>query len=54
MSLELILIIHPRYLPARRLQSCANVLRATARMTFWGALAIALIAGTGKLFGSVA
>jgi vacuolar iron transporter family protein len=28
----------------------ANVLRATARVTFWGALAMALTAGIGKLF----
>ena len=32
----------------------ANVLRATARVTFWGALAMALTAGIGKLFGTVA
>ena len=31
----------------------ANVLRATARVTFWGALAMALTAGIGKLFGVV-
>ena len=31
----------------------ANVLRATARMTFWGALAMALTAGIGKLFGTI-
>ena len=31
----------------------ANVLRATARVTFWGALAMALTAGIGKLFGAV-
>jgi VIT1/CCC1 family predicted Fe2+/Mn2+ transporter len=31
----------------------ANVLRATARATFWGALAMALTAGIGKLFGTV-
>jgi VIT1/CCC1 family predicted Fe2+/Mn2+ transporter len=31
----------------------ANVLRATARVTFWGALAMALTAGVGKLFGAV-
>jgi vacuolar iron transporter family protein len=30
----------------------ANVLRATARVTFWGALAMALTAGIGKLFGA--
>jgi VIT1/CCC1 family predicted Fe2+/Mn2+ transporter len=30
----------------------ANVLRATARVTFWGALAMALTAGIGKLFGT--
>ena len=31
----------------------ANVLRATARVTFWGALAMALTAGIGKLVGTV-
>jgi putative ATP-binding cassette transporter len=31
----------------------ANVRRATARVTFWGALAMALTAGIGKLVGSV-
>ena len=31
----------------------ANILRATARVTFWGALAMALTAGIGKLFGTV-
>jgi VIT1/CCC1 family predicted Fe2+/Mn2+ transporter len=31
----------------------ANVLRATARVTFWGAAAIALTAGIGALFGTV-
>jgi len=31
----------------------ANVLRATARVTFWGALAMALTAGIGKIFGPV-
>jgi len=31
----------------------ANILRATARVTFWGALAMALTAGIGKLFGAV-
>ena len=31
----------------------ANVLRATARVTFWGALAMALTAGIGKVFGTV-
>ena len=31
----------------------ANVLRATARVTFWGALAMAFTAGIGKLFGAV-
>src|ERR1700693_3853896 len=31
----------------------ANVLRATARVTFWGALAMALTAGIGKLFGTI-
>ena len=30
----------------------ANVLRATARVTFWGALAMALTAGIGKVFGT--
>ena len=31
----------------------ADVLRATVRVTFWGALAMALTAGIGKLFGTV-
>jgi len=31
----------------------ANVLRATARVTFWDALAMALTAGIGKIFGTV-
>jgi vacuolar iron transporter family protein len=31
----------------------ANILRATARVTFWGALAMALTAGIGKLFGTI-
>ena len=31
----------------------ANILRATARVTFWGALAMALTAGIGKLVGAV-
>jgi VIT1/CCC1 family predicted Fe2+/Mn2+ transporter len=31
----------------------AHVLRATTRVTFWGALAMALTAGIGKLFGTV-
>jgi VIT1/CCC1 family predicted Fe2+/Mn2+ transporter len=31
----------------------ANVWRATARVTFWGALAMALTAGIGRLFGAV-
>ncbi|MGZ5907062.1 MAG: VIT1/CCC1 transporter family protein [Reyranella sp.] len=31
----------------------ANVWRATARVTFWGALAMAVTAGIGKLFGTV-
>src|SRR5690349_18758751 len=31
----------------------ANIWRATVRMTFWGALAMALTAGIGKLFGTV-
>jgi VIT1/CCC1 family predicted Fe2+/Mn2+ transporter len=30
----------------------ANVLRATARVTFWGALAMALTASIGKVFGA--
>jgi len=32
----------------------ANILRATLRVTFWGALALGITAGIGKLFGSVA
>jgi VIT1/CCC1 family predicted Fe2+/Mn2+ transporter len=31
----------------------ANVMHATARVTFWGALAMALTAGIGKLVGAV-
>ncbi len=31
----------------------ANVLRATIRVTFWGALAMAVTAGVGRLFGAV-
>jgi vacuolar iron transporter family protein len=31
----------------------ANVARATARVAFWGALAMVLTAGIGKLFGAV-
>jgi VIT1/CCC1 family predicted Fe2+/Mn2+ transporter len=31
----------------------ARVLRATARVTFWGALAMALTAGIGRLFGTI-
>ena len=31
----------------------ANIFRATARVTFWGALALALTAGIGKIFGTV-
>ena len=31
----------------------ANILRATVRVTFWGALAMALTAGIGKIFGTV-
>ncbi len=31
----------------------ADVVRATVRVTFWGALAIAATAGIGRLFGTV-
>ena len=31
----------------------ANVIRATLRVTFWGALAMALTAGIGAIFGTV-
>lgn len=31
----------------------ANILRATVRMTFWGALAMAITAGVGKCFVAV-
>jgi vacuolar iron transporter family protein len=31
----------------------ANLLRATARVTFWGALAMALTVGIGVMFGTV-
>jgi VIT1/CCC1 family predicted Fe2+/Mn2+ transporter len=30
----------------------ANIMRATLRVTFWGAFAMALTAGIGKLFGA--
>jgi vacuolar iron transporter family protein len=31
----------------------ANIPRATLRVTFWGALALGITAGIGKLFGTV-
>jgi VIT1/CCC1 family predicted Fe2+/Mn2+ transporter len=31
----------------------ADVVRATARVTFWGALAMLATAGIGKIFGTV-
>jgi VIT1/CCC1 family predicted Fe2+/Mn2+ transporter len=31
----------------------ANILRATIRVTFWGALALLFTAGIGRLFGTV-
>ena len=31
----------------------ANIMRAITRVTFWGALAMAITAGIGKLFGAV-
>jgi VIT1/CCC1 family predicted Fe2+/Mn2+ transporter len=31
----------------------ADVLKATARVTFWGALAMGLTAGIGAIFGTV-
>jgi vacuolar iron transporter family protein len=31
----------------------ANILRATTRVTFWGALALGITASTGKLFGAL-
>jgi vacuolar iron transporter family protein len=31
----------------------ANLLRATARVTFWGAAALAITAGIGRLFGTI-
>ena len=31
----------------------ANIFKATARVTFWGAMAMALTAGIGTLFGTV-
>ena len=31
----------------------ANIVRATFRVTFWGALAMALTAGIGSIFGTV-
>ena len=37
----------------RRTSRWRDVLRGTARVTFWGALAMAITAGIGKLFGTV-
>jgi VIT1/CCC1 family predicted Fe2+/Mn2+ transporter len=31
----------------------ANIWRATLRVTFWGALALGITAGIGKLFGTI-
>jgi hypothetical protein len=31
----------------------ADIMRATARVTFWGALAMVATAGIGKFFGAV-
>jgi VIT1/CCC1 family predicted Fe2+/Mn2+ transporter len=31
----------------------ANIMRATLRVTFWGALALGMTAGIGKLFGTI-
>lgn len=31
----------------------ANIVRATVRVTFWGALAMSLTAGIGSIFGTV-
>ena len=31
----------------------ANILRATVRVTFWGALALGVTAGIGKVFGTI-
>ena len=31
----------------------ANILRTTLRVTFWGALALGITAGIGKLFGTI-
>ena len=31
----------------------ANMLRATVRVTFWGALALGVTAGIGKVFGTI-
>ena len=31
----------------------ANILRATLRVTFWGAMALGITAGIGKLFGTI-
>jgi len=31
----------------------ASMLRATIRVTFWGALALGVTAGIGKLFGAI-
>jgi VIT1/CCC1 family predicted Fe2+/Mn2+ transporter len=31
----------------------ANILPATVRVTFWGALALGVTAGIGKVFGTI-
>jgi VIT1/CCC1 family predicted Fe2+/Mn2+ transporter len=31
----------------------ANLVRATLRVTFWGALALGITAGIGRLFGTI-
>jgi VIT1/CCC1 family predicted Fe2+/Mn2+ transporter len=48
-------IVLPRFLGAIRAKAGgANILRATIRVTYWGAFTLALTAGIGKLFGTVA
>jgi VIT1/CCC1 family predicted Fe2+/Mn2+ transporter len=51
----LMIVVSPRgaLVPIGAKAGGANILRATARVTFWGALAMAVTAGIGKLFGAV-
>jgi VIT1/CCC1 family predicted Fe2+/Mn2+ transporter len=48
---SLVLLAIPGAIGART--GGAGILRATIRVTFWGALAMAITAGIGKLFGTI-